>query len=148
MSPLPAPPPHHLVVAKPAVGAETASIYRAYDEWPGESRHSVDPVVEALRAGNLHELAKELGNDLAPVTRGFVPEVQKLEEELLHARALGVAMSGTGTAVYGLFGSMAEAQVAERSLRAPFAEVCEPVPHGVVMLEGKKRGPVTGKAGC
>jgi 4-diphosphocytidyl-2-C-methyl-D-erythritol kinase len=135
LSPLPAPPPHHLVVATPAVGVETASIYRAYDECPGESKNSVGPVVEALRAGDLHELAKGLGNDLEPVTKGFVPEVQKLEEGLLCAGALGVAMSGTGTAVYGLFGSMAEARVAVRSLQAPFVEVCEPVPHGVLMLE-------------
>lgn len=135
LSPLPAPPPHHLVVAKPAVGAETASIYRAYDECPGESTHSVGPVAKALQAGDLHELAQGLGNDLGPVTRGFVPEVQKLEEELLCAGALGVAISGTGTAVYGLFGSMAEARVAKSSLRAPFVDVCEPVPRGVVMLE-------------
>jgi 4-diphosphocytidyl-2-C-methyl-D-erythritol kinase len=146
LRPLPAPPPHHLVVAKPAEGAETASIYRAYDECPGESKHSVEPVVEALQAGSLYELAKALGNDLAPVTRGFVPEVQKLEEELLQARALGVAMSGTGTAAYGVFGSMAEARVAERSLQAPFVKVCEPVPRGVVMLERWKSGPATGRA--
>jgi 4-diphosphocytidyl-2-C-methyl-D-erythritol kinase len=146
LCPLPAPPPHHLVVAKPAGGAETATIYRAYDEWLGESKHSVDPVVEALQAGNLYELAEALGNDLAPVTRSIVPEVQKLEEELLHARALGVAMSGTGTAAYGVYGSMAEARVAERSLQAPFVKVCEPVPRGVVMLERGKSGPATGTA--
>jgi hypothetical protein len=54
---------------------------------------------------------------------------------LLGADALGVAMSGTGTAVYGVFGSAEEARVAERSLLAPFVEVCEPVPRGVVILE-------------
>jgi 4-diphosphocytidyl-2-C-methyl-D-erythritol kinase len=59
---------------------------------------------------------------------------------------LGVAMSGTGTAAYGVFGSMAEARVAERSLQAPFVKVCEPVPRGVVMLERWKSGPATGRA--
>ena len=66
--------------------------------------------------------------------------VQKLEEELLCAGALGVAMSGTGTAVYGVFGSAADARGAGRSLQAPFVEVCEPVPHGVVILERRKAG--------
>ena len=135
LSTLPAPPPHYLVVAKPAAGAGTARIYRAYDERPGESKPSVTPVVEALRAGDLGALAKGLGNDLARVTKGLVPGVQRLEEELLRAGALGVAMSGTGTAVYGLFGSVVEAREAERSLRAPFVAVCEPVARGVVMFE-------------
>ncbi|HKZ27345.1 MAG TPA: 4-(cytidine 5'-diphospho)-2-C-methyl-D-erythritol kinase [Rubrobacteraceae bacterium] len=135
LSTLPAPPPHYLVVAKPAAGAGTARIYRAYDERPGESKPSVVPVVEALRAGDLGALAKGLGNDLARVTKDLVPGVQRLEEELLRAGALGVAMSGTGTAVYGLFGSVVEARDAERSLRAPFVLVCKPVARGVVMFD-------------
>ena len=135
LSTLPAPPPHYLVVAKPAAGAGTARIYRAYDERPGESKPSVVPVVEALRAGDLGALAKGLGNDLARVTKSLVPGVQRLEEELLRAGALGVAMSGTGTAVYGLFGSVVEARDAERGLRAPFVLVCEPVARAVVMFE-------------
>jgi hypothetical protein len=44
-------------------------------------------------------------------------------------------MSGTGTVVYGVFGSVVEARDAERSLRAPFVAVCEPVARGVVMFE-------------
>ena len=135
LSTLPAPPPHYLVVAKPAAGAGTARIYRVYDERPGESKPSVAPVVEALRAGDLGALAKGLGNDLARVTKGLVPEVQRLEEELLRVGALGAVMSGTGTAVYGVFASVAEARDAERSLRAPFVAVCEPVARGVVMFE-------------
>jgi 4-diphosphocytidyl-2-C-methyl-D-erythritol kinase len=137
---LPSPPPHHLIVAKPAVSAGTASIYHAYDERLERSKPSVGPVVEALRTGSLRTLAKGLGNDLAPVTRSLVPEVEALEEALLHAGALGVAMSGTGTAVCGVFGSAAEARSAERSLQAPFVAVCEPVPRGVLILEIRRAG--------
>jgi 4-diphosphocytidyl-2-C-methyl-D-erythritol kinase len=135
LSPLSSPPPHHLVVAKPAVGTGTARIYRAYDERSGQSKSSVVPVVEALRTGDLGTLAKGLGNDLARVTKDLVPEVQRLEEELLRVGALGVAMSGTGTVVYGVFGSVVKARDAEKSLRAPFVAVCEPVARGVVMFE-------------
>jgi 4-diphosphocytidyl-2-C-methyl-D-erythritol kinase len=131
LSLLPAPPPHHLVVAKPAAGAETARIYGAYDERPVGGHSSVAPVVEALRAGDPGALAVSLGNDLAPVTEGLVPEVRALEEALLRTGALGAAMSGTGTAVFGVFASEAEARAAADGLRAPFVAVCEPVPQGV-----------------
>jgi 4-diphosphocytidyl-2-C-methyl-D-erythritol kinase len=60
-----------------------------------------------------------------------VPEVRALEEALLRAGALGAAMSGTGTAVFGVFASEAEARAAADGLRAPFVAVCKPVPRGV-----------------
>lgn len=136
LSPLPSPPPHHLVVAKPAAGASTARIYRAYDELPARDDPSVVPVVKALRTNDLTALAKGLGNDLAPVTKELVPEVGELEEVLLSAGALGAAMSGSGTAVFGVFGSGEEARAAAGRLRAPFVAVCEPVSQGVTVPDG------------
>jgi 4-diphosphocytidyl-2-C-methyl-D-erythritol kinase len=131
LDPRPAPPPHRLVIAKPAAGAETARTYGAYDERPVDGNPSVAPVVEALRAYKLDALARSLGNDLAPVTEDLVPEVRALEKALLRVGALGAAMSGTGTAVFGIFASEAEARAAVDGLRAAFAAVCEPVPWGV-----------------
>ena len=134
LSPLPSPPPHRLVIAKPAAGAETARIYRAYDERPVDGNPSVTSVIEALRVGEPGALAKALGNDLAPVTKGLVPEVWALEKALLRVGALGAAMSGTGTTVFGIFASEAEARAAADGLRASFVSVCEPVPRGVKVL--------------
>lgn len=96
---LPAPPAHHLVVAKPQGSADTGKIYRAYDVARVKSVRSAEPVVSALTHGSLRGLAAALGNDLAPVTRGFVPEVDALEQKLLVLGALGASMSGSGTAV-------------------------------------------------
>ena len=134
LSPLPAPPPHLLIVARPAVGAETARVYGAYDKRPWDGNPSVAPVVEALRAGNLGALARSLGNDLAPVTEGIVPEVRALGKALHRAGALGAVMSGTGTAVFGIFASEAEARTAADGLRTAFVAVCEPVPRSVEVL--------------
>jgi 4-diphosphocytidyl-2-C-methyl-D-erythritol kinase len=135
LSPLPAPPPHHLVVAKPDVGAQTALIYHAYDdERPRGVHPSVVPIAEALHVSDLVGLARALGNDLAPITESLVPEVQPLEGELLASGSLGVAMSGTGTAVYGVFGSEVEAQAAVDGLQAPFVRLCKPVARGVEIL--------------
>jgi len=135
LSPLPAPPPHHLVVAKPDAGAQTARIYHIYDEERSRGAHpSVAPVAEALHAGDLGALARALDNDLAPVTKSLVPEVRVLEGELQASGSLGAAMSGTGTAVYGLFGSEAEARASADGLQAPFVSLCKPVARGVEVL--------------
>jgi 4-diphosphocytidyl-2-C-methyl-D-erythritol kinase len=130
LTPLPAPPAHRLLIAKPERGADTGGIYRAYDERRTEGKASAPPVVAALRSGSLTELAGALGNDLEPVTAGLVPEVAAHKREMLRAGALGAAMTGTGTAVYGIF----EDGAAEASLRAPFLGVYEPVGAGVMML--------------
>jgi 4-diphosphocytidyl-2-C-methyl-D-erythritol kinase len=134
LSPLPAPPEHHLVIAKPAAGAQTAWIYRAYHELLQASNAFVFPVTNALRAGDLGVLARSLGNDLASVTEELVPEVRTLERELLQAGALGAMMSGSGTAVFGVFGSETEAWIATEKLQPPFVGVCEPVTRGVELL--------------
>lgn len=131
---LPPPPPHYLVVAKPAADADTGGIYRAYDERSEKDNPSVAPVVEALRRGDLGLLARSLGNDLASVTRSFVVEVGGLEEELQNSGSLGVTMSGSGTAIFGVFISEAEARAAAEGLRAPFVCVCGPVARAVEIL--------------
>ena len=135
LTPLPPPPEHHLVVARPRMGAETARIYKAYDERPDEGWPSIAPTLEALRAGDLEALASSLGNDLAPVTEALVPEVRELREDLARAGALGALMSGSGTAVYGLFGSGGAAREAVGALRrVHFVSVCAPVGRGIELL--------------
>jgi 4-diphosphocytidyl-2-C-methyl-D-erythritol kinase len=135
LTPLPAPPEHHLVVVKPLRSADTGEIYRSYDGRPREHTPSVEPVVAALWAGDLDALAGAVGNDLEPVTEGLVPDVAAHRRELLRAGARGAAMTGTGTALYGVFGTEDEARLAaDRELAAPFLGVYEPVGLGVEAL--------------
>ncbi len=135
LTPLPAPPAHRLLIAKPKRGADTGGIYRAYDERDSGGIASADQVVAALRSGNLTELAGALGNDLEPVTTGLVPEVAAHKREMLRAGALGAAMTGTGTAIYGIFDAESgDSPAAVASLRAPFLGVFEPAGAGVSML--------------
>lgn len=126
---LPSPPGHRVVIAKPAAGAETAGIYRLFDERP-ETNPRSGGVVGALESGDLAALAAAIGNDLAPVTKRLIPKVAALEGALLEAGALGAAMTGTGTAVYGIFGTEREARGAAKKLDVPFAAVCAPVSRG------------------
>jgi 4-diphosphocytidyl-2-C-methyl-D-erythritol kinase len=134
LTPLPAPPAHHLVVAKPSRSADTGKIYRAFDETRTENTHSVKPVASALCAGSLPTLAAVVGNDLAPVTRDIIPEVAELEQSLLASGALGASMSGSGPAVYGIFHDEKAAGIGKDTVDAPFIGVYEPVSRGVEIV--------------
>ena len=132
LTPLPAPPAHLLVVAKPLSSADTGKIYRAFDEARIKCAHSVEPVVLALRSDSLPAaLAAAVGNDLASVTMDIVPEVAELEQSLLASGALGASMSGSGTAVFGIFDDAEAAGNAKDTVDAPFVSVYEPVSRGV-----------------
>jgi 4-diphosphocytidyl-2-C-methyl-D-erythritol kinase len=117
LTPLPGPPTQHVVLAKPHRSADTGEIYRAHDAAGAESARYV--------------LATSVGNDLTSVTSDLVPEVAALERELLAREALGAAMSGSGTAVYGIFDDEGAAERAANTVDASFTGVYEPVPHGV-----------------
>ena len=135
LSPLPGPPDHRLALCKPFRGAATAEVYRAYDELsegPGRPGYCVEPVVAALKTRDLEGLARSLENALAAVTRRLVPEIAAYEKDLLRAGALGASMTGSGTAVYGIFPKDVPADLDHR---APFAGVYEPVRCGVEIQE-------------
>ncbi len=131
LTPLPAPPAHRLVLAKPPESADTASIYRAYDVAKTQGARRVGPVVSALRSGSLSALAAAAGNDLAPVTKNVIPEVAALEKEFIISGALGASMSGSGTAVYGIFDEEEAAENTKDTVDAPFIGVYLPVSRGV-----------------
>ena len=131
LTPLPGPPAGHLVLAKPHRSADTGEIYRAHDAAGTESAHHVEPVVSALQSRSLRDLAAAVGNDLTSVTSELVPEVAALHRGLLACGALGAAMSGSGTAVYGIFDDEGSAERAANTVDAPFTLVCEPILHGV-----------------
>lgn len=135
LKPLPAPPHHYVALAKPAASADTAKTYRAYDEVPRASSGDTDAVVAALHSGDPRSLGASLGNDLAIVTGEFVPEVESHASGFIESGAFGASMSGTGTAVYGVFDSMESAQAAASRLDAPFSGVFEPVARGVEVVD-------------
>lgn len=131
------PPGHHLVLARPSRGASTAAIYEGYDLLPASGETCVEPVLEALDSGSLERLGGSVGNALAPVTKSLVPEVEEYEESLREGGALGASMSGSGTAVFGIFGSWTAASEAATRLRAPFCGVYEPLPCGVEKIPSR-----------
>ncbi len=101
-----------VVLAVPAFGVSTVAAYRWWDldERYGDSRRRASPPSGWRRNPGL------LHNDLeAPVARRH-PEVRALVARLRAAGALHAAMTGSGSVVFGLFGTRAGARSARRAL--------------------------------
>jgi 4-diphosphocytidyl-2-C-methyl-D-erythritol kinase len=68
------------------------------------------------------------------VTAGLVPDVDTLERTLEASGALRASMSGSGTAVYGIFHDEVTARIAIDAVDAPFVGVYEPLSRGVEIV--------------
>jgi 4-diphosphocytidyl-2-C-methyl-D-erythritol kinase len=107
-------PARHVVLALPAFGVPTADAYRWFDEDAGGAateRRDSGPSVPAWRGRRL-----TLVNDLeAPVTRRR-PDIGAARRALEGAGAEAAAMTGSGSAVFGLFATETRAIRAARAV--------------------------------
>ena len=132
-----------LLVAQPPVRLSTPRVFKAWDAL-GEpsanatsslktvldevdnatgknaSKKASQPHLEAARIepDRVMKLAKLLHNDLAPAAHLCGAPVAELVEILRHGGALGACMSGSGSAVFGVYGNQAAAQRAFDSLNS------------------------------
>jgi 4-diphosphocytidyl-2-C-methyl-D-erythritol kinase len=92
-------PPVHVVILRPGFGVATSDAYQWFDE---ELRRSKEPAPRAIPAG-WPAWSATLKNDLEiPVVRHH-PAIGRIRQSLVDAGATFAAMSGSGSAVFGLF---------------------------------------------
>lgn len=124
MAPLPAI-RSYVVIAKPAAGVSTAAAYRRFDAGEALPHPENDKVLFYLARGEAQAAARYAGNvfrTLAPL-----PDYDALIGRLRRSGAYHAEVSGSGSAVFGLFEGEAEAELACGALReqVPFCVLCE-----------------------
>jgi 4-diphosphocytidyl-2-C-methyl-D-erythritol kinase len=107
-------PPHWIVIVRPPFGVSTAEAYAWYDDdrtaGLKETRElQILPVPWPTRAA-------QMINDLEPPVVRRHPEITTLKASLREAGAVASAMSGSGSAVFGLFRTRAAAARSVRPL--------------------------------
>lgn len=112
-----------VVLAQPAVGVSTAEAYRWLDEWRAagdgggrERRHRSSRRRGDAATGGPSGPYGDGGNDLQAPVEARHPVIARLVRGLLGCGAHWSAMSGSGSACFGLFPSRAAAMVASASL--------------------------------
>jgi 4-diphosphocytidyl-2-C-methyl-D-erythritol kinase len=127
-----------ILLARPMVGYATAEMFARYDRLSPEGPKTpltFEAACAALRAQSLCTLAPLIANDLERAAPDGA--AAHLKRRLLDAGAAVAAMTGSGSAVFGLFESEREARKALESIRpAPFwAAVTKPVSGGPIQAE-------------
>ncbi len=100
-------PPHWIVVVRPPFGVSTAEAYSWYDD--DRTAGLKEPRELQILPVPWPTRAAQMINDLEPPVVRRHPEITALKAALREAGAVASAMSGSGSAVFGLFRSRAAA---------------------------------------
>ena len=114
--PLPALPKRHLVLLKGPEGLDTGSVYRLYDREAVSTSYDHDRAAAAL-VSPCTDLRAVLSNVLEPPALSLCPRIGADIGRLYSAGASFAQMTGSGSAVYGVFGDEDMAMKACLSLK-------------------------------
>ena len=113
-----------IVVCKPEFGLSTPALFgRVRVEKLGR-RPDHDAMKQALAAGNLGAVARQMGNVFEEVlTAEESREIAYLKDVMLRCGALNAVMTGSGPTVFGLFAQKEQAERAAQTLRSRYAQL-------------------------
>ncbi len=112
-----------IVLAKPGTGVSTAQAYKAVDAQDEPDHPDAGALFKALKSGNYEEICKNTGNTFEKPIFGIHPFIEELKKAFLKAGADAAAMTGSGSAVFGLFEKEEDSIRAAELLRSSFADV-------------------------
>lgn len=117
LTPVPAPPEAHLVVAKPDIYVSTPVVYKKLDAKENYGHPDIDGMIKALENKDLMGIVDRLGNVLELVTIEDYPVIAEIKKLLMDHGALGALMSGSGPSVFGIFSEEETARKAYEALK-------------------------------
>ena len=122
LSPLPELPDCHIVICKPGFSISTADLFRRIDGRAIRTRPDTAGLTAALERGDLAGAARRMYNVFEDALPRSAGEIAAIRGKLLDAGALGAIMTGTGSAVFGVFDREETAEAAYAFLKREYRE--------------------------
>ncbi|MGN0453272.1 MAG: 4-(cytidine 5'-diphospho)-2-C-methyl-D-erythritol kinase [Ruminococcus sp.] len=124
-----------IVICKPDISISTAEAYSLADKRTGGHYSYTQLCIPAIYSGSVRNVSDYLHNDFEEVL--CLEEINRVKSVMYKNRALGSAMSGSGSAVFGIFLSKRNSNKCYEALKESYGEVflTEPVSKGVVITD-------------
>ncbi|NNG65659.1 4-(cytidine 5'-diphospho)-2-C-methyl-D-erythritol kinase [Caldanaerobacter subterraneus] len=128
--------PLNLLLVKPDLEISTKEVYTEWDNSRFKSLNSTFLFVEALKKGDLLEIARNISNDLERVTSQKYRVIEDIKKSLIEKGALSASMTGSGPTVYGVFNDVEKLVRAYHDLKGvyPFVTISKTVDKGLEIL--------------
>lgn len=128
-----------LTVVQPCRGLSTKDVFGnlRVEQIDARRRPRNDAAMAALQTGNISALAAAMGNALQPVAASLRPAISDCVERIAATGALKAQMTGSGSAVFGVYPSARAARAALDVLRATYhsAWMIATAEQGIVLEE-------------
>ncbi len=108
------------LLCKPAFSISTPELFRELDGCAVRRRPDNAAMRQALQDGDLERIGRLLYNVFEPVVRAQYPVVGQITGAMRELGALGTALTGTGSVVYGIFSTQAHAAAAQAGMSPAF----------------------------
>lgn len=120
---LPDAPEMFFVICKPEASFSTPALYQKLDSITIAKRPETTVMRAALQRGDLEEMGKNLCNVFEQALTDELPELNYIKSILMSYGAYGAQMTGSGSAVFGIFDSFEYAAVACSMLKENYPNV-------------------------
>lgn len=122
------------VIVKPDVSVSTPEAYKRYDLMKSPPRSHLDYFLKSLASGNVFSTSIYLFNVFEAAID--LPEIADAKQALKDAGALNTLMTGSGSAVFGVFENedLAKDAAAKLEGKYSYCEVCIPVKSGYELM--------------
>lgn len=122
LTPLPPLPDCAIVICKPPFAISTPELFGRIDKRKSRLRPDTAGLTASLARGDLPGAARRMFNVFEDVLDRRQGAILSIKSSLLDMGAVGAAMTGTGSAVFGVFASDGAAESAYRALAAQYRE--------------------------
>ncbi len=112
-----------LIIIQPCPGLSTAQVFSLWKNTGTLIRPDTEKALHALEAGDLSSLCDHIGNVLQGVSETLRPEIIQACDALRKTGAVTALMTGSGSAVFGVFRSPAAARKALAKLSCRYRTI-------------------------
>lgn len=121
--PLPPLPDCSIVICKPEFSISTPELFKKLDSVKLRCHPDSAGICEALSDGDLMKLSRRMYNVFEDIPDRRMSSIAEIRSRMLDHGALGSIMTGTGSAVFGIFGCRGDAERAKSALSGEYASV-------------------------
>lgn len=112
-----------LLVLQPESGLNTGAVFRAYHEHASARNPFNDTALQSILSGGLSRSSAAFANVLEPASRNLCPEIGSMIDSLSGCGAALSMMTGSGSAVFGVFASNEARDAAFRNLSSLYRNI-------------------------